>query len=238
MNCNCFNCNNKNKNLYYMPDNKDLIKYPLIMKDTEKLFYPEVNDSRLICVGLNISLIIPRTLNYMHLVELNISNNNIEEIPYIQSIKILNCNNCNIKNLPYLPNLEYLECKNNKLINMPNYRNIKYLDCSNNYIYNIKIDKLQKLICNNNLISDINIPTLTYLEAKKCPINTVYKLPLINKRSSLMLNNKLLFITSHGQHIDNKYIIIDWYNKKINANINNFNNFTKNILKYLFIFKN
>ena len=238
MNCECSKCAEKNKYLYHLPENKELSQYPLIIKANKELLYPEIKDSRLICNKLNISTIIPRTLNYLHLIELDISNNNIKEIPCIQSIKILKCNNCNLKTLPLLPALEYLECSNNKICNIPNYRKLKYLDCSNNYITNINIICLQKLICNNNLISGVSIKDLKYLEAKKCPIITIYKLPLINKRSSIILDNKLFFISSHGQHIDDRHIILDWYNKKINADINRFNILTRNILKYLFILKN
>jgi hypothetical protein len=237
MNCSCYKCIKKNKHLYELPENKELSKYPLIMKDNNSLFYPEIKDSRLICNNLNIRFIIPRTINYLHLIELNISDNNIKEIPYIQSIKILKCNNCNLQNLPLLPELEYLECSNNKICEIPNYKKLKYLNCSNNYINKISFNNLQKLICNNNMLSDINIKSLKYLEAKKCPITTIYKLPLINKRSSLILNNKLSLIYSHGQHIDEQYIVLDWYNKKINADVNRFNKFTKNILRFLFILK-
>lgn len=250
MNCNCSRCIEKNKYLHTIPENRDLMLYPIIMKDNNFLFYPEIKDSRLICNNLNITLIIPRTINYLHLIELDISNNNIKVIPYIPSIKILKCNNCGLTELPYLPNLEYLECAQNKLLEIPNYKNITYLNCSDNYIKKINTraqstnattsttpHKLQKLICNNNLISDINIKSLKYLEAKKCPILVIYKLPLINKRSSLILDRKLLFITSHGQYIDEKYVLVNWYNKKLNSNINikKFNKFTQNILKYLFL---
>ncbi len=212
MNCNCVDCYRKKivKN-QVLPYNKDLLEAPLLVVKNKQRLIPIINNNKLIIPNENVIYIFPRTLIYLNLTELDISGNSIKYMPDIQSLKILKCNNCNIKTLPILPNLEILECSNNFISEIPKLMKLTHINCSYNMIARIPdLPEIKHLICSNNPITNISHTTLLSLEAYNCPILTIHKIPTLLKRSSLVIDNRFLWIRKNIQKIERRYVILDW----------------------------
>ena len=182
-----------------------LINNPIIIYYHSNEFdIPEIKNE-LNAENKNIRYILPRTISYMFINEINISYNNIVELPVIHSLIKLKCNNCRLMNLENYPKLKYLECANNYLSELPEYKNLTYLDCSNNMISNINhLQSLKKIICSDNPIQSINLKELISLKADNCPIITLHHMPGLSSYSYIYKHGNLECI----KNINYEYIII------------------------------
>ncbi len=169
--------------------------------------------------GMQIRSIIPRTISFIRIQELNIANNHIQFLPDIHTLIKLNCSNCAMDELPkILPQIEEIDCSGNAIVELPEsryYPKLKKLVCSRNQIFFIPTyESLESLICNNNLIKSINIKTLTYLEAYKNPITTIHDLPSTRHRSPILINGRIEYKQRNSEHLDTEHVRVSWPDKK------------------------
>jgi Leucine-rich repeat (LRR) protein len=200
----------------YLTENKDLTDSPLYAIQQGIIIKPKQRNGVLHLPKQQISDLFCRTLIYQTIKELDVSYNLVTYIPEILTLRKLKCTNCKLNKLPnaeLLPHLVELNCSDNLLIEIPNYQSLKKLECSINYISELpKYNKLTHLTCNNNPITDIYIPSLEYLEALGCCLTVIYNLPLLYKKSSVLINGDLKYIICKREKIDNRYKLIDWRN--------------------------
>ena len=226
-NCSVCNYNEhiRNNKITYMLENKDLLDKPFFALQNKILIEPKQYNGKLNLSNKSITALFNKTIIYQNIRELNISNNNIKQIPYIHTLEILNCSDCNIRELhdsTILPNITELYCNNNLLTIIPHYINLKKLECSSNLIKHIPaFKKLTYLICNDNPITDINIQSLTYLEAYGCPILVLYKIPSLHKRTSVIINGEMKILITKQEKLNTNNILINWNNNTCSKEIKN-----------------
>lgn len=123
---------------------------------------------------------------------LDISNNYIKNITYLPNTLLeLSCRYNEIQNLPFINNLKILDCTSNNIINILHYPNLEILICSDNNIVNIpKYKLLKKLICKNNNI--ININHYEYLIYLDCSFNKINNIGNCPQLCDLLCRNNLL----------------------------------------------
>ena len=243
VNCNTCKILKKYNNL---PD-YDLCRYPLIAcnkktNKTQKFYaiYPENINGKVALSASNINLIFMRSIVTCYVTDLDISDNNITYLPDILTLKKLNCAKCKIKTLPrFLPNIREIDANDNLLTHIYTYQTLETLICSNNIIKELPhLPNLKYLQCNNNPITEINIPSLTSLEAYGCPIMVIHNIPSLIKKSSILLANGLVrYIQYNKSKLSNNYVLINWLNNYISEsiylNISN-NNLIYNVVPFLF----
>lgn len=128
---------------------------------------------------------IPKTVKYLF-----ISSNNFSVLPnlkYFENLIAIDISFNNISNLPlFSSSIEEIICNNNRIINLDsliNYKNLKRLNCSNNKIETIPcLNNLELLICNDNEINELNIfPNLLKLNCNNNKIKIIENLPKLKK---------------------------------------------------------
>lgn len=236
--CSCFLCNTKIETS--LPENKFTTEHPLTVIQNGIPLVPEILGESLILDSQHIKSIWLNTLNYLHVKTLSVRNNPLIFLADVYSLHTLDCSNCTLKSLPsYMPSLSTLNCSNNLITSMPNYRQLSRLECSNNIIKKLPaLPNLKSLTINNNPIHEINIPTLTYLEAYDCPIFVIFDIHgLVRRSSTLDKFGSFKWITTRTEKINSKTILVDWTNGKLNHvlyKILSKSRFWKRTLKYLF----
>lgn len=214
----CDKCYPKNSRLLI---DDELAHSPIYYtKDDSTMHTPIVESKTVDISNMSISAIFCKTISYMNIIELDVSNNPIKWLPEIASLEILRCNNCNIMDLPvYLPNLKELECENNIIKKLPQFNNLRKLHCSKNLITHIPYKKIQVLKCNQNPITSINIQTLTYLEATDCPILVIHHIPSLYKHSSVLIDHTLKKLMVKREKINKDFVQINWHDRTISDSL-------------------
>lgn len=226
----------------HLPENKYMSEHPLKVVQNGTIIVPEITSDSLVLDSRNISSVWLNTLNYLHVKSLSIKNNPLIFMVDVYSLHTLNCSNCKLTALPtYMPVLTNLNCSNNLLTSLPNYQQLTTLDCSDNIITKLpSFPKLKSLTINNNPIHEINIPTLTYLEAYGCPIFIIFDIPGLIRRSSLLDRfGSFKWVTSRTEKINSKTILLNWTDDKPSINpilyrIFSKSRFWKRALNFLF----
>ena len=158
------------------------------------------NIRRFICRSCSI-----KNINYFpdNLIDIDISNNNLYQIPELPiKLKLLNCMSNNLVKLPDLPNsLENLNCSFNKIKHLPPLpKNIDTIQCVCNNLENLPYipEQIVKLIFNNNPC---------YLKYKDLWHNEMYfsdRLKILNRKIKIdviikeVLTNKVENIASQN----------------------------------------
>ena len=136
--------------------------------------------------------IIPDLSKMINLETIDLSHNNIDEIPtnFPKSVTELILNNNFIKSIEIdLNNLIRLDCSNNKLRKINNLNNIEKLDISKNDIYTME-DEYKKLIdlnCEHTKI--IQLPNLPAVEKINCSNTKISHIFDCMKLKILVCNN-------------------------------------------------
>ena len=127
---------------------------------------------------------------YPFLKRIDCSNNNIRDIPIIDSLEILVCENNNIEKIPNkLQNLRKLICSYNKISYIDGLMSLQILEIDNNKLETIKnTNRLKELYCSNNLIS--SIIDLNKIEILHCYNTNIRKLDYYNSLVELMCDYK------------------------------------------------
>lgn len=162
--------------LSFIPDLRKYSDYNKIL-NIEYLF---INDNNL--TSLNVS-------QFKNLTVIDISNNNISELPYLPNmLEELACENNMIKYITDHNKLKILLCSNNKMTEIGNYSQLKTLSCDKNNIQNMKsYNQLEKLECFDNPITNIsNQKQLKYIDCSNTKLN---KLPCLENVEVMVLNN-------------------------------------------------
>jgi Leucine-rich repeat (LRR) protein len=147
------------------------------------------NDTVINLKSLKITVLYLRSLSFLRLTHLYISDNYIKWLPSIQTLETLDCSNCELSSLPTdLPNLKTLRCASNILTVIPNY------------------SKLTTLIADNNPLTSVNLPNLTHLSVLNCPILVVHDILSIRK------NHIKPFLNTSK-------VLIDWTTNKCNKKL-------------------
>jgi hypothetical protein len=161
-----------------------------------------------------IRVLFAQTLFYLNITFLNVSSNPITWLPEIPTLVTLICNDCRLTELPVcLPSLTTLQCKNNFISVLPKLPLVTFVDCSDNCITRLlaaNIPRLQRLICNNNPLTSINIQTLTSLEAYDCPLTVIHKIPSLSRRSSVVIDGSLKQLIANKEKINTDLVVINW----------------------------
>ena len=93
---------------------------------------------------------------YPMLERLHISNNPLEEIPSIHSLKVLVGNFCKIRKINDLNKVQKIYCHDNKISDLGNFPNLNILEISYNRLRNIPVyELLTELYCDNNKITKL-----------------------------------------------------------------------------------
>ena len=107
--------------------------------------------------------------------KLDVSHNQLKQIPKMIKLKILVCNDCGLRELPMLPELRKLTCNNNKITRLESYHQLTDLVCVKNRLTKIPVmSKLQELVCDENKVRII--PNLESLQFLSCIHNPLDKL--------------------------------------------------------------
>ncbi len=185
-------------------------------------FYDISSDTKILDLSSkHITCIFCSSCIYLSLNTLIINDNKLRWFPPINSLEKLIVNNCELKELPIdLPNIVELNCSSNEITTIPYYKKLKKLDCSDNPIKYLPDIELTNLKCNNTLITSIPIYTLIYLEAKYCPINTIYDIKSLIKRSSSILDGKISYTYKRSEKINTNNIILNYQNKTLKLLVN------------------
>lgn len=238
--CDCYRCRNVPQTT--LPENKDAEEHPITVVSNKLLSKPYVVDG----ISLNLtnsgtSSVWLNTLNYLHLRNLTINKNPLTFLSDIYTLHTLDCSDCKLKELPsYMPLLADLNCSNNIISVLPEYPSLARLNASNNIIPRLPVlPKLKSLTINNNPLTDIDIPTITYLEAYGCPLLVVYDIPGLTRRSSAIDTKSGAFkwITTRAERISKEHILIDWNTRHIHPDLHAILSkqpIYKHISKYLF----
>ena len=178
-----------------------------------RIINPQISDFSLLISNSQVTDLILNAIINLTLEVLDISNNNIRQIPDIISLRILKCNKSNVYKLPdCLPNLQELQADDNYIQLIPRYPKLQKLSASDNLVTslsNYTHSILQHISINNNPITGINIPSACSIQAINCPLLEIGLMPLLNKKSSIITNNKLQWITIRNiKH--NSSLVIDW----------------------------
>lgn len=137
--------------------------------------------------------------NFSKLLYLDFHNNNIYNLnilTLLPNLKHLNCSNNNVSNLPEnMPKLQELICSNNNITYIPSSYSEKLtkLICDFNRITEIEeMPKLKILNCNNNEI--IKLPNyIRHLQTLSCDNNNLIELPELPELTHLSCNyNKII----------------------------------------------
>ena len=224
-----------------IPENKHAVEHPLTIVQNGVSTTPTILGESLILDSQNVSSVWLNTLNYLYVKSLSIRNNPLTFLADVYTLRNLDCSNCKLKALPgYMPALTTLNCDNNIITRIPNYKNLVRLSCANNIITKLPIlPSLKSLIINNNPIIEVNILTLTYLEAQGCPILFLYDIPgLVRRSSTLERNGSFKWITTRTEKINSKLILIDWTKCKTHpafTKILSKSKFWSKVFKYLLV---
>jgi len=189
----------------------DLTEQSILVKNPDGLYLVDTKLDHISLINQKIQSIWIRTISFLHLKSLDISNNPIKELPDIITLQILKCQNCKLSSLPLLPELKQLDCQSNQITVLKRY------------------PKLQILNCSDNPINSINIPTLTKLTAYDCPLLSLHY--TYSNRSGVFLNGKFQWKTLNCR-VELKYILIDWQSSICNVKFNS--KFMKKLSKFLF----
>lgn len=196
-------------------ENEHMVAKPLKILQNGRIEEPAHVNGVLLLPNSHIDAIFLKTLIYVNIRELDVSNNPLTWLPEMQSLEKLNCSGCKLTALPSpLPKLKELKCADNYLSTVPYYKNLVKLECSNNLIQDLSQynnSKLESLIATNNPLTSINIPSLTYLEAYDCPLLVIHNLPSLHKKSSVIINNEMKFMMFRKEKISKERRLIDWY---------------------------
>lgn len=219
--CKCFQCFVLETPII---ENKEIAKFPITAVRKKSTYKPLLQGTDLNLSNMQINSIWMNTISYMYLRTLLIKDNPLTYLPDIYTLCTLDCSNCNLKELPsYLPNLTDLKCSNNFIKSIPKYPTLLKLDASDNIITKIdrkNFPKLKSLVINNNPITKIYVPTLTYLEAYRCPLIILYNLPGLARRSSVMgTAGKFEWIAFRAEKITVDFVLIDWTTNKISTDL-------------------
>lgn len=155
------------------------------------------NDHSLDLSYLNMKFI-PDTLNIPdHVTIVDLSNNDLESIPdrITRDIQVLNISNNRLDELPYMPYIEELKCTNNKLRDISSLKDstrLHRVDISKNNIDNISKlpPSLRVLIADDNNI--VHIPEFIYLEELSCNRNRLKTVSRLDKLKFMtVMNNEI-----------------------------------------------
>jgi len=198
---------------------------------------PAITNNALYVPSQQINYVLFRTISFLNIQILDISDNKITWLPDLFSLRILKCENCKLTALPtYMPNLEELNCNNNYIKLMPDYPRLSKLNCSNNLIEQLpSMLKLRTLQISDNPIYDINIQSLTSLIAYNCPILVIRKNPLLIKRSSKIDGSVFKWVSTTNAKVDYDKIIIDWNISKLYMHNVNKPRILNKLYSFLFI---
>jgi Leucine-rich repeat (LRR) protein len=236
--CGCFLCNAKVETT--LPENKFTTEHPLTVIQNGIPLVPEILGESLILDSQHIKSIWLNTLNYLHVKSLSVRNNPLIFLADVYSLHTLDCSNCTLKSLPsYMPSLSTLNCSNNLIASIPNFQQLTRLECSNNIISKLpSLPNLKSLTINNNPIHEINIPTLTYLEAYDCPIFVIFDIHgLVRRSSTLDKFGSFKWITTRTEKLNSKTLLVDWPNSKLHPILHKIltkTKFWRRIIRYLF----
>ena len=129
---------------------------------------------------------------------LDLSYMRLESLPDLSrfnKINELNCVGNKLKTLIIPPSVTILNCSFNQIAEYPTFHdNLEYLLINSNklqIIDNIN-PNLKYLRCNNNLITNINIPVNSKLDVLICDNNKIDRLPLTDTIKSIYINNNNL----------------------------------------------
>lgn len=204
---------------YELPENKFTTDHPLTIVQNKNITLPEITSNHLSIDDQSVEMIFTNTLIYLHLQILSVKNNPLTFLADIYTLTTLDCSNCKLRSLPtYMPVLTNLNCANNLINHIPNYKNLIQLDCSNNIIGNVDhLTKLKHLKINNNPTTQVNIQSLTYLEAYDCPILILYDLPgLVRRSSTLDMDKSFKWITTKMEKVNKDHILVNWSAHTVN----------------------
>jgi Leucine-rich repeat (LRR) protein len=106
---------------------------------------------------------------------LDVSNNNLTELPDLPNCIILKCHNNNLEKLPPMPKCQRLICATNRLTELPDLPEVLVLGCVRNQLTKLPyMPKCQKLLCSGNNI--VSIPEANY-KMLVCSYTSVTQLP-------------------------------------------------------------
>lgn len=123
------------------------------------------------------------TLKYNYLKRLDISNNKLISLSFIESLEILNCDDNKLTKIDTYPQLKKLSCERNNISVIHPQPKLRILYADNNKIKTIlNFPKLKELFCNDNNIVLINkLDCINILSCIHNKLNTIEFFPTLKE---------------------------------------------------------
>ena len=182
----------ENGDAYVDLSNKKLKKIPDFEsnKHTQNIHYLFINNNNITQIrnqlsAFNSLIVLDISFNQLtfisdlplSLIELDCSNNDIEQIASHAKLERLICSNNKISSLGDFPNLQKIDCNNNKMVIIPTFPKCNKLECNNNPVLQIMPQPLlQQLYCSNTKLCElVGFNNVTTLVCNDTPIHSILK---------------------------------------------------------------